>query len=347
MACLCYKDTRTSRRTKEGDSAAQSKRSIAALMKTQGPTLSVQHLDPDHLNLQPLLDEVALLFRGNDFERQNQMLQLRDLMRRNQGLVLKQGDRVLALLLYYLKAKTCRLSFAYALADYHPEVVLRHLFQTLISLVIEDREINSIRCDVVPWFPQSVASALSGLGFTRVERMVMRRDLPCPERAPAFTPGIKLVPWDTWLTAPAAQILHLAFGMGFEGSWDRSLAEIAGCRQFISDCYSGRFGTFDAAISFALMQENQWVGMALATWAGEGDGFIPAFGLLPQFCGKGIGQTMLAQLLKRFGQATYPPGGVELAVSVDNTAAVRLYQKFDFRRRSSFEVYFLNISPET
>jgi len=304
----------------------------------------IQQLEVGRYGLQPLLDEICELMPGNAFERQNGIQQLEEVMRRSQGLVLKRGEQILALVVYLIRGNSCRVSFAYALRSAQPQQMLQYLLQGLVSLAQDDPEIHSVRFDFVPWFPLDVELALRSRGFTCVERMLMRRADPLPVTAPSVPAGMQIVPWDSWLTAPAAQIMLLAFGNGFEGSWDNSLKDISGCKQFISDCYSGRFGTFDARVSFALRQNNLLIGISLASWAREGEGFIPAFGLLPEFTGRGLGSLMLMHLLKRYGESTFPPLAIELAVSEDNHAAVRLYSKNGFKEKSRFKVYHLDVS---
>ena len=307
----------------------------------------IQQLQVDRYGLQPLLQEIKDLMPGNAFERQQGVQQLEEVMRRSQGLVLKRGEQIVALAVYLIRGNSCRLSFAYALKGESSQLMLQYLFQGLLSLAESDPNIDSIRFDIVPWFPLNIELALKELGFTCVERMLMRRCEAYPIHAPSLPREIKLVPWDTWLTTPVAQILLLAFGGGFEGSWDRSLKDLSGCKQFLADCYSGRFGTFDARISFALQQENLLIGMSLASWSTEGEGFIPAFGLLPQFTGQGLGSIMLAHLLKRYGESAFPPQGIELAVSEENHAALHLYQKYGFMEKSRFRVYYLDIHHQT
>ena len=302
----------------------------------------LQKLRPEHADLLPLLDEVALLLPGNEFDRIRSRLQLEDALHSSPGLMLTQEERVIAVMLYTIKGSSCRISFAYALKEEEPVEMLCHLFHGLISLAKADKQIASLRLDVVPWFPLAVEQALQLCGFTRVERLVMRRSNSYPRMVANFPPGYRLVPWEGGLNA-AAEILHRSFGTTFEGSWDRNLTELDGCRLFMADCYSGRYGNFDDRISFALQYENYWAGMALATWSSDGEGFIPAFGLLPNFTGKGLGSTMLAHLLQRYGQAAFPPPAIELAVSAANTAAVGLYGKYGFKERSYFSVYYLDM----
>lgn len=293
--------------------------------------------------MRPLLNEVFEILPGNPSERHASLQRLEENMRLNQGLVLRQEDKVLAMLLYYLKGSSCRISFAYALERLNPIFLLHHLLLGLISLAEADANINTIRCDVVPWFPPSVSQAFESAGFAKAERMLMRRSGGFPASVSPFPDGIKLIPWEPWLNTPAANILHLVFGQSYESKWDRDLAEIRGCKQFLTDCYSGRFGIFDPSVSFALQQDNLWVGLALASWSSEGEGFIPAFGLLPNFVGRGLGSTMLSHLLMRFGKSTFPPSAIELAVSEENRSAVQLYHKFHFQINSRFRVYYRHI----
>jgi len=305
--------------------------------------LRIQKLQPQDPYLQPLLEEAALLLPGNEFDRVKGKMALEDIIHSSQGLVLRRQQEILAMLLYTIKESTCRVSFAYAQKEGDARLLLFHLLKGLVALAELDGELSNIRCDVVAWFPDSLEQALQLNNFTRIERKTMRRVAAYPTNAPPFPPAFRQIPWDTWLTTPASQILHLAFGAGFEGSWDRSLTEMSGCKQFLSDCYTGRYGTFDPAISFALQYENMWAGIALASWSNGGEGFIPAFGLLPQYTGKGIGSIMLHHLLLHFGRSHFPPPAIELAVSKDNKPAVALYEKFGFSERSRFYVYYRDI----
>ena len=111
----------------------------------------------------------------------------------------------------------------------------------------------------------------------------------------------------------------------------------------MADCYSGRFGNFDSRISFALQHENHWAGIALGTWSSGGEGFIPAFCLLPEYSGKGLGSYMLEVLLANYGKSAFPPPAIELAVSTANLAAVNLYLKYDFRMQKTFSVYHKDV----
>jgi len=186
--------------------------------------------------------------------------------------------------------------------------------------------------------------ALNTAGFANAERMTMRidpRDIPTDIQP--YPAGVKLVPWSQWLNSAAIQMMHESFRDSYEALWDRDLVDINGCQQYMADCFAGRMGNFDPDVSFMLQHNEQWIGLALATWVGDREGFIPIFGLSPEHAGKGLGSIMLANLLWRFGMSSPSPLGIELAVSAPNTAAVRLYQKFHFYSVSNFRVYYRHI----
>ena len=305
--------------------------------------LHIAPLQADDLALSPLWAEIATILPGNNLDRQTSLLLLQENARSNQGLVLRRGDHIYAFLIYNIKGVTCRINFAYAESAYHPDILLHHLFAGLIALARADKNILSLRCDIVSWFPECIRQAMASNGFTKVERLLMRREKEMPQEACRLPSGIRLVNWESWLIKPATEMLYFIFGNGYEASWDRSLSDFAGCRQFIAEACSGRFGFFDPKISFALQFQNMWVGLALASWDQNGEGFIPSFGLLPNFVGQGLGGAMLHTLLHRYGSSTFPPTAIELAVSEENRPAVKLYHNYDFKIKSRFKVYYLNI----
>ena len=307
-------------------------------------TFHLQPLRVGDPNLRPLLYEISTNHASNHEDQQRFLQYFEDNMRRSQGIVLSHRDKALGLMLFRLKGNCCHLNYMYALERMNPEDMLTGMLEGLVSLVEADKGINTIRYSTPERIPKASSVALAAAGFSSADRMTMRlNSSDLPHEISTYPPGVRLVPWSQWLNAPAINMLHVSFRDSYEALWDRDLVDINGCQQYMSECFAGRMGNFDPDVSFMLQYNEQWIGLALATWAGDREGFIPAFGLAPEFAGRGIGSIMLGNLLWRFGMSSPSALGVELAVSSQNTAAVRLYQKFHFYPVSNFRVYYRHI----
>ncbi|MCE5195756.1 MAG: GNAT family N-acetyltransferase [Negativicutes bacterium] len=302
--------------------------------------MQIARLIPTDLRLEPLLGEIAASLEHTVYNKTATLRNLRDLIQSYQGLVVSDSSKIYAFLIYHLKGSVCFLDFAFAGTDRTHKAMLNHLIAALIRLSREDPEIDTIRCDFIPWFADALPEALLANHFLLSPRLLMRADAPFRFPVEAH-PDRSMLAWQPEYHQPAAQLLAQIFSGSEESLWDSSIRNVAGCRQFLSETYSGRFGIFDPGISTLLRYQDQPAGLALCTWGEEGDGFIAAFGVLPQFAGLGLGGSLLRHVLHKFDTMQAP--AVELAVSQTNAAAIRLYTSHQFEIKDKASLYYFSI----
>src|SRR5665647_253971 len=273
--------------------------------------MQIARLIPTDLRLEPLIEEIGASLDHTIYNKNTTLSNLRDIIQSHQGLVVSDSSRIYAFLIYHLKGSICYIDFAFAGAHKTRKTLLIHQIAALRRLSKEDPEIETIRCDFIPWFADALPEALLANHFLLSPRLLMRADTPFhlpDEQDPDHT----MLPWQPEYHQIAAKLLAEIFSGSEESKWDLSIRSVAGCRQFLAETYSGRFGIFDPGISTLLKYQDQTAGLALCSWGEEGEGFISAFGILPQFAGHGLGTGLLRHVLREFDALQAP--AVELAV---------------------------------
>jgi len=302
--------------------------------------MQISRLQAHDKRLDPLLAEIDQSLEDSVFSRSSTMQNLRDLLESHQGLVIADQTTVYAFLIYHLKEPICQIDFAYATFEKPTKAFLSQLIGGLIQLCQADEQIHTLRCDFIPWFGSAMQKALIAQGFLHSPRLLMRADVPYRFSEDVYQ-DIQLVPWHDSYTKSAARMLLDLFRGSEESKWDYSITQISGCQRFLAETYSGRFGIFDPSISTLLKYQNHHAGLALCSWAEEGQGFIAAFGILPEFSGLGLGGKLLRHVMRSFENMEAP--AVELAVSEANLTARRLYSAQQFEVKDQASLYYLHL----
>jgi ribosomal protein S18 acetylase RimI-like enzyme len=154
---------------------------------------------------------------------------------------------------------------------------------------------------------------------------------------PALPEGYTLRPWRESDAADIVEVDFAAYAGTVDGwlyhSYFRSPE---GCRRLLGEALAGRFGRLEAEKSFVLCREGEVVGDCLAFHRNSREGFIGNLAVAPAHRG-GTGRALLLSSLWAFKDAGYRT--VSLAVTLDNTRAVRLYQSVGFRQEYRFPVW--------
>ncbi|MGE5652829.1 MAG: GNAT family N-acetyltransferase, partial [Bacillota bacterium] len=270
----------------------------------------------DDPRLTVILEEIRrVVYSLPHLDHQRALHSLSEALRRSEGLVLYQDGLIVALILYYSRGATGRITFAYAMERFSPQQCTSRLVREAVHRLAHRIGVTVLRCDFSPWGPDYLSWALLDAGFHSVQRAAMRAEAPFVVST-ALPHGAELVDWQPDLMETAAHLLQASFGDELDGRKDPAFRDTSGCRQLIAETCQGRFGIFDPEVSTLLRYHSEWVGLALGSWTPAGDGFIPAIGLIPDARGLGLGKTLLSELLKRFAYASAP--AVELAVTLDN-----------------------------
>ena len=303
--------------------------------------MQISRLQAHDKRLEPLIAEINQTLEDSVYSRTSTMQNLRDLLDSHQGLIIADQTTVYAFLIYHLKEPICQIDFAYATFEKPTKVLLSHLIGGLIQLCQADQQIHTLRCDFIPWFGSALQKALVSKGFQHSPRLLMRADVPFRFPEEGYQ-DIQMLAWHDSYTKSASRMLLELFRGSEESKWDHGITQINGCQRFLAETYSGRFGLFDPSISTLLKYQNHQAGLALCSWGEEGEGFISAFGILPEFSGLGLGGKLLRHVMRSFEAMEAP--AVELVVSEANLPARRLYSAQQFEVKDQASLYYLHLN---
>lgn len=184
---------------------------------------------------------------------------------------------------------------------------------------------------------------LEAVGVVCRWRAAMSLSLLQLEERPTLPEGYAL---RTWGDGDVPAVIDVDFA-AYQGTVDAQLYQAyfrsrEGCRRLLDEALSGRFGRFLPDKSLILCHGLRVVGDCLAFHRGPREGFIGNLAVAPGHRG-GTGRALLLSTLWRFKEAGYQT--VSLAVTLENTRAIRLYQSLGFRRDFRFPVCSWNGWP--
>ncbi|NDC63884.1 MAG: N-acetyltransferase [Planctomycetia bacterium] len=151
------------------------------------------------------------------------------------------------------------------------------------------------------------------------------------ERTPPA--GYRLVEWNEALLDVHARTKHRCFRGEIDAMLFPCLGSLDGCRRLMHEI-RGKPGFLAAAtwlVAWGRAPEDlQWCGTIQGVIDRTGLGSIQNIGIVPGHRGRGLGTSLIAQALAGFRQSGVRRAFLE--VTVENTGALRLYQRLGFRR---------------
>lgn len=117
-------------------------------------------------------------------------------------------------------------------------------------------------------------------------------------------------------------------------------------RVFIEDLLKNRWGQFKANLTSILTHDGELIGVCFLTVLDDGTGYIPDFGILKAFQGKGLGKKLLIHSLKHYIDMQ-DSNNINLDITLKNTIALNLYKSLGFNFKSEYSVYVWNESDPT
>lgn len=170
-----------------------------------------------------------------------------------------------------------------------------------------------------------------GLTYFKRYKMEIRLDRvewSRPEPAPEF----RMEPWSPALTADHALVKWESFRSEIDAHVFPCLGERDGCARLMKEI-SGRSNFVPEATWLACRNTpDSWqpCGTVQGLMASPREGAIQNLGVHPDYRDKGIGRELLLRALAGFQQVGCTH--VQLEVTVQNSAAVRLYERIGFKR---------------
>jgi ribosomal protein S18 acetylase RimI-like enzyme len=164
-------------------------------------------------------------------------------------------------------------------------------------------------------------------------RMEIRLEQVALDKLPELE-GILFFPWSSALLNKHAGVKLDSFRDEIDSHIFPCLAEKEGCRSLMREI-ANRSNFAPAATWLAVRrsefdQEVQPCGTVQGLLSSPREGAIQNLGVHPDFRGMGIGRALIIHALRGFRDAGCMFANLE--VTVQNTAAIRLYERFGFRR---------------
>ncbi|GIW92591.1 MAG: N-acetyltransferase [Pirellulaceae bacterium] len=172
------------------------------------------------------------------------------------------------------------------------------------------------------------------MGITYFKRYRMQIDLTDVVRrnVPPLAEGYRLVAWSEPLWAKHAEVKFLSFQYELDAHVFPCLGNRDGCRRLMQDiCSRWNFVPQATWLAEHYDPHHGWqpCGTVQGIADGQECGAIQNLGVTPAHRGRGLGTRLLFEALCGFWQAGLKEAYLE--VTVQNTGAVRLYERFGFR----------------
>ncbi len=161
--------------------------------------------------------------------------------------------------------------------------------------------------------------------FKRFKMEVGLYDLP---PVPLLPVGYLWVPWDEGLLDLHADVQHRCFSDTVDAEVFPCLGDQRGCRLLLREIR--RKPGFLPDATWLITGPNGACGTVQGVIDRQRSGGIQNLGIVPSERNHGLGTALLLQALHGFRDRGL--GRAYLEVTADNTAAIRLYQRFGFRR---------------
>ena len=146
--------------------------------------------------------------------------------------------------------------------------------------------------------------------------------------------GFAILPWSPSLLSHHAEVKFASFSREIDTHVFPCLGEKDGCKHLMREIINR--GNFVAQATWLAVRQNEFnvelqaCGTVQGLLASPREGAIQNLGVHPEFRNMGIGKTLLLHALRGFREVGCMFANLE--VTVQNTAAIRLYERYGFQK---------------
>ncbi|MDP9040180.1 MAG: GNAT family N-acetyltransferase [Acidobacteriota bacterium] len=329
-------------------------------MSTSPLASELDILDLRHFSarqLRPLLEEEARLWRERlrwDYDSSIELLLQYIDSRVLEGYVAQAHGRVCgyAFAVYEGNKAVIGDAFAAGLGAQGDGSTTRSLLVHMLELLRHTPMVERIESQILLSDAGEFAEVFAGLECRIYPRLFLECDLtPRPQLAGAresaaaggLPPNLVLAQWVPQDYQAAGELIHAAYAGHMDSEINDQYRTLHGALRFLHNIV--RFpgcGVFDPVHSWVLRDRDVRtpVGLVLASKVGGEVAHITQFCVAPQYRGAGLGSVLLRHSLAMLRGAGFQ--AITLTVTEANAPAVRLYERFGFRRRHRFDAMVLD-----
>jgi ribosomal protein S18 acetylase RimI-like enzyme len=215
--------------------------------------------------------------------------------------------------------------------------LLNHVIETLQ----QSPGIHRVEAQLLAHDANAVSRPFLDTAFQRHPRlfMVLTLGQPTPERNSTH-PDIEIRPWTETDYQPSAAVITAAYRGHVDAQINDQYHTLSGSLRFLNNIV--RFpgcGVFDADSSFvaADRRTHSLIGLILCSRVRHDVGHVTQVCVLPEFRGKGIGESLLAATAADLRRRNF--SALSLTVTEANTGAVALYRRLNFDSKRVFDAF--------
>ncbi len=241
------------------------------------------------------------------------------------GCAVLDDEGAQAMLLGVLRDGLAHISFIHVLRRCEGQGLESHLVDWIVRRY-RDSGVLGIVVETIPLCALKTDGVFEGLGFERIERMLMMVHLTSRGLA---SPGLRTSSPLTESDWPEAADVVVDAYQGHPGQ--RLHGEVRsreGALTFIASAAGGGFGRTRPAFIRGIRRDGQLAGVVFGCEAAPQVGFILQIAVARKWQGLGAGSILLREAAQCFREAAY--ARLALGVTADNPAR-RLYERFGFR----------------
>ena len=215
--------------------------------------------------------------------------------------------------------------------------LLNHVIETLQ----QSPGIHRVEAQLLAHEANAVSRPFLDTAFQRHPRlfMVLTLGQPTPERH-SVHPDIEIRPWTEADYQPSAAVITAAYRGHVDAQINDQYHTLSGSLRFLNNIV--RFpgcGVFDADSSFVALDRRtrSLIGLILCSRVRHDVGHVTQVCVLPEFRGKGIGESLLAATAADLRRRNF--SALSLTVTEANTGAVALYRRLNFDSKRVFDAF--------
>lgn len=243
------------------------------------------------------------------------------------------GERAVGMLTAIERDGVGHIVFTHILQSYCGQDIESALIERGIQ-ALKDCGVDGIISECVPFCELAEAASYAGLGFTPIERAIMRADIGTFSFEHAHKEETLLLePEDQ---AEAAEVLVEAYADHSARVLHPAFHSERSALAFVSGIVAGDFGVTRPEYCRILRVDGRLAGVIFGAQAAPDVGFVLQIAVPPAFQGCGLGTVLLGDLADAFEHAGM--ARIALGVTMDNPAR-RLYERLGFTIRQRITAY--------
>lgn len=258
----------------------------------------------------------------------------------SEGIVaINERGELCGLTIFEITRDAVEISFPWC-RDYLPEL-LEDMAKALLQILNEQTDCPTHRRAERPITPGDANTyGLEKSGFICHWRTRMQKELNYRYAELPLMSDYRLLPWHSRYIDEAARVIFQAN----QGTLDALLYapffgdSSAQCRKGLLTILAGRYGKIDTEASQVALEKGQMAGVILVIDEGSSLASIVEISVQPASQRRGFGRLLMEQAMQVLSEKHFER--VELAVTRENSPAIKLYEALDFYAVGDFPVCY-------